>query len=123
RSRRASSAAGSTAAPRIVRFTWAGSISRQPARARSQPSAALRRTLWLSPSHGISFLVFGSRRRGRSFRYHHTLTNLTPGDVYLGRGPAVLSRREKVKLKTIEGRRRLHLLAANGSTQMDQILS
>ena len=43
--------------------------------------------------------------------------------VYLGRGPAVLSRREKVKLKTIEGRRRLHLLAANGSTQMDQILS
>ena len=58
-----------------------------------------------------------------SRRYHESLNNLTPADVYLGRGPAVLSPRENVKLKTIEGRRRLHLLAANGSTQMDQILS
>ena len=58
-----------------------------------------------------------------SRRYHESLNNLTPADVYFGRGPAILSRRENVKLKTIEGRRRLHHLAAKTSTQMDQILS
>ena len=59
-----------------------------------------------------------------SRRYHESLNNLTPADVYFGRGPAILSRREYVKLKTIEGRRRLHhSIAAKGSTLMDQILS
>jgi len=59
-----------------------------------------------------------------SRRYHESLNNLTPADVYFGRGPAILLRRENVKLKTIEGRRRLHhSFAAKGSTQMDQILS
>src|SRR5215467_7589139 len=59
-----------------------------------------------------------------SRRYHESLNNLTPADVYFGRGQAVLSWRENVKLKTIEGRRRLHQsFAAKGSTQMDQILS
>ena len=59
-----------------------------------------------------------------SRRYHESLNNLTPADVYFGRGRAVLSWRENVKLKTIEGRRRLHQsFAAKGSTQMDQILS
>ena len=59
-----------------------------------------------------------------SRRYHESLNNLTPADVYFGRGPAVLSWRENVKLKTIEDRRRLHhSFAAKGSTQMDQILS
>ena len=58
-----------------------------------------------------------------SHRYHESLNNLTPADVYFGRGPAILSRRENAKLKTIEDRRRLHHLAAKTSTQMDQILS
>ena len=58
-----------------------------------------------------------------SRRYHESLNNLTPADVYFGRGPAILSRRENVKLKTIEGRRRMHHLAAKTSTQMDQIFS
>ena len=59
-----------------------------------------------------------------SRRYHESLNNLTPADVYSGRGPAVLSWRENVKLKTIEDRSRLHLeFAAKGSTQMSQILS
>jgi hypothetical protein len=52
-----------------------------------------------------------------------SLNNLTPADVYSGRGPTVLSWRESVKLKTIEARRRLHLLAAKTSTQMNQVLS
>ena len=40
--------------------------------------------------------------------YHESLDNLTPVDVYFGRGPAILKRRENIKLKTIEQRRRLH---------------
>ena len=42
------------------------------------------------------------------FRYHESLDNLTPADVYFGRGPAMLKRRETIKRKTIEERRRLH---------------
>jgi putative transposase len=57
-------------------------------------------------------------------RYHESLNNLTPADVYFGRGQSILTRRETIKLKTIELRRRLHhQTAASTSTQMDQILS
>jgi putative transposase len=41
-------------------------------------------------------------------RYHESLDNLAPADVYFGRGPAILKRRETIKRKTIEQRRRLH---------------
>ena len=41
-------------------------------------------------------------------RYHESLDNLTPADVYFGRGQVILERREKIKRKTIEQRRRLH---------------
>src|SRR5262249_61754146 len=41
-------------------------------------------------------------------RYHESPDNLTPADVYFGRGHAILKRREKIKRKTIEQRRRLH---------------
>ena len=57
-------------------------------------------------------------------RYHESLNNLTPADVYFGRGQTILTWRENIKLKTIELRRRLHnQSAATPSTQMDQILS
>src|ERR1700758_5261308 len=39
---------------------------------------------------------------------HESLDNLTPADVYSGKGPAILKRRETIKRKTIEQRRRLH---------------
>lgn len=45
-------------------------------------------------------------------RYHESLDNLTPADVYSGHGQAILTRREKIKLKTINERRRLHQNAA-----------
>jgi hypothetical protein len=32
-------------------------------------------------------------------------TNLTPADVYFGRGQAILKQRERIKLKTMETRR------------------
>ena len=41
-------------------------------------------------------------------RYHESLNNLTPEDVYTGRGQTVLSRRLKIKRKTIAERRRLY---------------
>ena len=57
-------------------------------------------------------------------RYHESLNNLTPADVYFGRGQTILTRRDNIKLKTIELRRRLHRSpAVTTSTQMDQILS
>src|SRR5688572_18512954 len=42
-------------------------------------------------------------------RHHESLDNLTPANVYFGRGPRILQRREEIKRKTIEQRRRLHL--------------
>jgi putative transposase len=49
-------------------------------------------------------------------RYHESLRNLTPADVYFGRGQAILTWRENIKLKTIELRRRLHHASAAGTS-------
>jgi len=45
-------------------------------------------------------------------RYHESLQNLTPADVYFGRGQTILKQRERIKRKTIETRRLLHRNAA-----------
>ena len=41
-------------------------------------------------------------------RYHESLDNLTPADVYFGRGRAILLERARIKRKTIAQRRLLH---------------
>ena len=41
-------------------------------------------------------------------RYHESLKNLTPADVYYGRGNHVLNMRHKIKQRTLDERRRLH---------------
>ena len=41
-------------------------------------------------------------------RYHESLGNLTPADVYFGRGQTILLERERVKRQTIQQRRLLH---------------
>ena len=41
-------------------------------------------------------------------RYHESLNNLTPEDVYTGRGQTVLNRRKRIKQKTLAERRRLY---------------
>ena len=41
-------------------------------------------------------------------RYHESLGNLTPADVYFGRAETILSQRKEIKAKTIEMRRLLH---------------
>jgi putative transposase len=44
-------------------------------------------------------------------RYHESLDNLTPADVYFGRGQRILERRKEIKRNTIEQRRRSNLKA------------
>jgi putative transposase len=45
-------------------------------------------------------------------RYHESLNNLPPADVFFGRGQTILTRRQNIKLKTFELRRRLHHASA-----------
>jgi putative transposase len=41
-------------------------------------------------------------------RYHESIENLTPADVYFGRGQTILLERERIKRKTVQNRRLLH---------------
>jgi len=45
-------------------------------------------------------------------RYHESIGNLTPADVYFGRGQAILTERERIKRQTIHQRRLQHQLQA-----------
>ena len=45
-------------------------------------------------------------------RYHESLGNVTPADVYHGRGATILKRREEIKKQTIHKRRLQHQYAA-----------
>ena len=45
-------------------------------------------------------------------RYHESINNVTPADVYFGRDKAILKQRERIKQKTLETRRLHHRLRA-----------
>jgi putative transposase len=45
-------------------------------------------------------------------RLHESLQNVTPADVYYGRRPAILSRREQIKRETLARRKRMNQQAA-----------
>lgn len=45
-------------------------------------------------------------------RYHESLDNLTPADVYFGRGQTILEERSRIKRQTIANRRLQHQLQA-----------
>ena len=45
-------------------------------------------------------------------RYHESLQNLTPADVYFGRAQTILLERERIKRETIRQRRLQHQLKA-----------
>ena len=44
-------------------------------------------------------------------RYHESLDNLAPADVYFRRGQRIIDMRNEIKRRTIEQRRKLHLQA------------
>ena len=37
-------------------------------------------------------------------RYHESISNLTPADVYFGRGGTIVAERRRIKLQTIQNR-------------------
>ncbi len=41
-------------------------------------------------------------------RYHESINNLTPAQVYYGRGTAVLEKRKRTKIRTLKERRKAH---------------
>ena len=45
-------------------------------------------------------------------RYHESLNNVTPADVYFGWTETIIRQRERIKRQTIEHRRLLHRRAA-----------
>jgi putative transposase len=45
-------------------------------------------------------------------RYHESLNNLTPADVYFDRAETILAERERIKRATIANRRLRHQLQA-----------
>ncbi|QHO73865.1 hypothetical protein ACH79_15600 [Bradyrhizobium sp. CCBAU 051011] len=45
-------------------------------------------------------------------RYHESIDNLTPADVYFGRAEAILAERKRIKRDTIANRRLQHQLQA-----------
>ena len=44
----------------------------------------------------------------QNHRYHESLNNLTPTDVYFGRNQSILEQRERIKRQTINERRLQH---------------
>ncbi len=45
-------------------------------------------------------------------RYHESVNNVTPSDVYFGRAQSILAERKRIKLETIANRRLQHRLQA-----------
>jgi putative transposase len=45
---------------------------------------------------------------GCNHRYHEAIGNLTPADVYFGRGNTIPLERERIKRQTIQSRRLMH---------------
>jgi hypothetical protein len=41
-------------------------------------------------------------------QYHESLDNLTPADIYYGRGHKILEQRERIKINTLAMRRQMY---------------
>ncbi len=56
-------------------------------------------------------------------RYHESIDNLTPADVYYGRGEAILTLRKRIRLNTIALRRKNHYDQPRSTTLMNLTIS
>ena len=56
-------------------------------------------------------------------RYHESLDNLTPADVFYGRGQAILNQRNAIKLNTLAARRKAYYDNRNNLNLMNQTVS
>ena len=56
---------------------------------------------------GHSYPSWWTTSRG-ALQYHESIANLTPADVYFGRGQTILLEREKIKHQTFKTRRLHH---------------
>jgi transposase InsO family protein len=52
-------------------------------------------------------------------RYHESLDNLTPADVYYGRGQKILDRREQIKCDTLSIRHKMYIESKTLTNQMN----
>jgi hypothetical protein len=76
----------------------------------SQAHAALLALLMIGPLGAL--LGLAVRRHYNHHRYHESLDNLAPADVYFGRGCKILMQRERIKRLTIQNRRLQHQMTA-----------
>ena len=87
-------------------------------RPRARSSAGIRRSRTASCSSTTTCPAISNARSRPSSthynhaRYHESLGNLTPADVYFGRAEAILLERERIKRQTIANRRLQHQLRA-----------
>ena len=56
-------------------------------------------------------------------RYHESLKNLTPADVFTGTGQQILDTRSKIKIETLALRKEMHYRRKQSDNQMSETLS
>jgi transposase-like protein len=79
---------------------------------RRQFSAEEKIRIVLSGLRGEDSIAELCRREGIVQNLYYRINNLTPVDVYCGRGPTILAERQRIKRQTIANRRLQHRLQA-----------
>ena len=87
------------------------------------PSGSRAKTWSIYAEHRIIPKLRERSSAGNRVRYHESINNLSPADVYFGRAETILAERERIKRATIAKRRLQHQLqAAQTLTLMSQSL-
>src|SRR5262249_22949802 len=99
-----------TMAPRISRTTWRSSVPMTQGKIERWHQTLKNRILlenyYLPGDLEAQIEAFVADYDYR--RYHKSIDNLTPADVYFGRGQTILLQRERIKRQTIARRRLQH---------------